>query len=84
MKKILITVMFALATLWAGEDSTTVEFDHATLAIEGGALHLLDDANRNLDDSYYGLLELDYTYFRKWIGVVQFGYSYLTTRGDVD
>lgn len=83
MKKFLLAVMLFGASLWAKTDSTSVEFDHASLALEGGALYLLDDAGLNLDDTYYGLWEFDYTFFRDLIGVVQMGYAYLTTTGNV-
>jgi len=83
MKKFLLAVAFLSLSLWAKKDSASVEFAHVSIAVEGGALYLLDDAGRNLDDSYYGLWELDYTFFRSWIGVVQMGYAYLPTTGDV-
>ncbi len=83
MKKILLAVFLLTASLWAKTDSASVEFAHASIAVEGGALYLLDDAGQNLEDTYYGLLELDYAFFRTWIGVVQMGYAYLPTTGDV-
>lgn len=83
MKKFLLTVALMAALLWAKENSSSVEFAHASIAVEGGALYLLDDARQNLDDTYYGLWEVNYSFFRTWVGVIQMGYAYLSTTGDV-
>ena len=83
MPKILLLAVFAASVLFAKENVPTEEFSHAALAMEGGVLYLLDDASQGFEDSYYGLLELDYSFFRNWVGIVQFGYSYLPTKSGV-
>ena len=84
MPKILFCFLlaFSAVSLFAKEDE--VEFAHAAVALEGGALYLLDDAQDGFEDSYYGLLEFDYSFFRNFVGIVQFGYSYLPTKSGVD
>ena len=45
MPKILLLAVFAASVLFAKENVPTEEFSHAALAMEGGALYLLDDAS---------------------------------------
>lgn len=83
MKKWLFLFGFCFSTLFA-EDDADVEFSHAALGIEGGALYFLDDVQDALDNTYYVLAEFNYRYFEKFVGVVQFGYSYLPTKARVE
>ncbi len=84
MKKIICLVSLCVASLFAETDSLKTEFSHASAGIEGGALYFLDDVQDALDNTYYGLLEFNYRYFEKFLGVLQFGYAYLPTKGNVE
>lgn len=84
MKKLICLISLCVVSLFAKTDSSKTEFSHAGIGIEGGALYFLDDVQDALDNTYYGLLEFEYLYFEKFRGVVQFGYSYLPTKGDVE
>ncbi len=84
MKKLICLISLCVVSLFAKMDSSKTEFSHAGIGIEGGALYFLDDVQDALDNTYYGLLEFEYLYFEKFLGVVQFGYSYLPTKGNVE
>lgn len=83
MKKIFAVIVLSVLPLWASPKDS-VELSHAAVAVEVGALYLLDDSKEALDDTYYVLSEFEYSYFRRLTGVVQFGYAYLSTKGDLD
>lgn len=86
MKRTLWIVGLCAALSFAADffKSSDKEFSTAAVGVEGGAIYFLDDAQDALDNTYYGLLEFEYAYFRNFRGVVQFGYAYLPTKGDVD
>lgn len=84
MKKWICLVILCVVEAFASEDSTKTEFSHAAVGIEGGVLYFLDDVQDALDNPFYGLLEFEYRYYGNFTGVVQFGYSYLTTKENVE
>lgn len=83
MKRMILYLVLMALPIWA-LPRDTVEFSHAAIGIEMGALYLLDDSKHALDDTYYGLVEFEYAYYRRLTGIVQFGYAYLPTKGSLD
>ena len=83
LKKILLLVAGVVLAAFAQENVTKVEdiaFSHAYVGIEGGEVYPFGDLVDAVDNSFYGGLDVRYSYWEHVDGVVMFHYSYFKPR----